>query len=78
MSHPDTDLVVGRVGGLVAEQDEVEFRARSALGTDGLDDGFGRGARVPLPSIGLEKHRPVDAHGHGIAELLKGGLRTER
>ena len=69
MGDPDPDLVAGRVGRLVAEEEEIE---RLGLTPDRLDDRARGGLRVPLLTLRLQQDPAIGADSHAVAELLLG------
>ncbi len=71
---PDRHLVVARVGGLVAEQDQV---GRLGLRPDRRHDRRRRGLRIPFRAVGDQVDRLVDADRHHVPQLLLGLRRTE-
>ena len=70
MRDADPDLVVPAVGGLVAEEDEVERPALRLVGADRRDDRRGDALRIPLVLAGDEVDRAIDAERHRLAQLL--------
>ena len=75
---PDADLVVAGVGGLVAEQDQVERAVGRLSRADRIRDRARSGHGVPLATVGLEQDRAVDADRHRLAELVGRLVRPER
>src|SRR5262245_24551751 len=72
------DLVVARVGRLVAEHDQVEGAVDGLLRLDRLLDRGRRRDGIPLAAVRLEQDRAVDADRHRVAELLLGRRGPER
>ena len=70
LCHPDTHLIVPGVGGLVAEQHQVELAAVDLQLFDRVHDGGGRGLRIGLGQTGLHPDRGVSAHRERIPQLL--------
>ena len=74
----DADLEAAGVGGLVAEQDEVE---RSVGGLDVGDrrsDCRGGALRIPIGSVDRQQHGLGDTEAGGVAQLLVGLGGAER
>ena len=71
MGDADSDLVVARVGRLVAEEDQVVLDAGLPIGLDRLDDGGRRGLAVVL-LVGQQQDGAVDAKRHRVSQLLLG------
>ena len=66
----DADLEAAQIGRLIAEHEQVEGAVRRFLGPDLHGQGRGRRDRVPVAAAGVEKHSPVGADGHGLAQLV--------
>jgi hypothetical protein len=75
VGDPDRHLVVAGIGGLVAEQQQVEL---GAVGAHGVDDCRRRRLRVPLAAVGDQVDAAVHADGHHVAQLLLGLGGSER
>jgi hypothetical protein len=78
MRHADPDLVVARVGCLVAEEDNIEHPALGLVRADHIDDRRGCCLRVPLLTLRDEMNRAVDPERHSVAKLLLRFRRTQR
>ena len=74
----DPDLVVGVVGGLRPEDDQIGVVARRTLGLDPRDKRGGRGLRVPVGAVGHQVDGAVDADRQRVAQLLLGLRGAER
>ena len=74
---PHPDLVVAGVGGLVAEQDQVERAVDRLAGTDRIDDRRRGRDRPPLPAVGLQQDGAIDADRHRLAQLVGRLFRPE-
>ena len=76
--HAKPDLKAAGIGGLVAEEDEVEGAGSSLVGSHGCDDRAGGRLGIPLLAVGDEVDPPRDADRHRVAQLLLGIRRPER
>jgi hypothetical protein len=76
--HPDPDLEVRGVAGLVAEHQQVVGLAGVAAGDDHVGYRGRDVAGPPRLCVGLDQDGGADAHGEGVAHLLQALLGAHR
>ena len=70
VSHADPDLEATGVGGLVAEQDQIERAVRGLDVGDGRSDRRGSSLRIPIGAVDRQQHGLGDTEAGRVAQLL--------
>lgn len=77
MRHADPDLEVARIGGFVAEYDQVKGAPRGLLALDRGQDRAGGGLRIPLLALDGQQNPALGSSGQRLADLLFGLRRAQ-